>query len=155
MRLREHCCLWHSTDCFSAVANPELIKDCYQVLHAYADCGPCHTLTILHAKMTALLTRRFVTCALLSAGLSTSSSILRCQEVLMACRTTALDLTATSGPSMMGTTPSTTSTPNCIGHSCLSILFDAHNSKAFQVMSFHQVNLVTQHVLWTLKCAVI
>ena len=108
-----------------------------------------------HGKITALLIRRFVTCALLSAGLSTSSSTLRCHAMLMACHTTALGLMATSGPSMMGITPSTTSTPSCIGHSCLSNLSDANNSKAFQVTNFHQVNVVTNHVLWTLNCAVI
>lgn len=106
-----------------------------------------------HGKMTALLTRRLVTCALVSAGLSTSSSTLRCQEVLMACHTTVLGLMATSGPSMMGITPSTTSTPSCIGHSCLSTSSNVHNRKPFQVTNFHQ--LVTEHVLWKLKCAVI
>jgi len=89
-----------------------------------------------HTKMTDLLTRGFVICALLSAGLSTSSSTLRCQEVRTACHTTALALTATSVPSMMGTIPSTTSTPGCIGHSCLSTSSDVHNSKAFQVMNY-------------------
>ena len=33
----------------SAVSNTILIKDCYQVLHAYAACGTCHTLTTVHA----------------------------------------------------------------------------------------------------------
>ncbi len=117
---------------------------------SHLDCCSCK-----HGKMTALLTRRFVTCALLSAGLSTSSSTLRCQELLMACHTIASGLMATSGPSMMGITPSTISTPGCIGHSCLSTSSDVQNSKAFQVTNFHQLNLITKHVLWTLNCVVI
>ena len=109
----------------------------------------------MHAKMTAFLTRRDVSCALLSAGLSTSSSTLRCQEVLMACHTTALGLTVTSGPSTMGITPSTTSTPSCIGHSYLSTSFDVRNNKAFQVTYFLQLDMVTERVLRTLNCAVV